>query len=437
VCLSGTHAGEQTSKEEKMKRILPVLLIVLVALLAVSCNQDNAAKLGGIMGKMSQNVYGIKPNMKAVNAASEAVTGTVEGTEVKLDAEKAAAIVDSITAVTAYAGRTEALKEELSGPIDKSVDQAELKASIQAVATASKVSDAKIAEMTNENQKALAQSVNAALDAINAGLSPEPTKAELATVAIFRTLAENVAKEEVDPQAGINALAALKVVSEFAGLNVAEGIDFSALTGGQSTGSRDMTESAGNFIGMMGDKFGALVKMISDNEKKEFNPQKYAKVITEARAIRASYESIALYYIPDPTSQTVLDDMEGMLKDGIDHGLTVDDFFAYVLSTLITELEAGSGEWKGVLSEYVNENYDVLIDLKNHEVPEPSDKFNEVFDGIFENLVKDNDGEWTAHIKEWHTLGTMCIILEDAEWLNTLLDLAGASSFSDFIHGLE
>ena len=56
-----------------MKKIAYVLLVIAMFLCLTACSQDQYAKLGELMGKMSGNVYGIKPNMKDVDAATDKV----------------------------------------------------------------------------------------------------------------------------------------------------------------------------------------------------------------------------------------------------------------------------------------------------------------------------------------------------------------------------
>ncbi len=102
-----------------MKKILFGLLVVALLLCVTACSEDQYAKLGELMGKMSGNVYGIKPNMQDVDAANEKVEDTVKTDKsgkvtVEIKSEDAKAIVDSVIAVQDSTTKTEALQESLN-----------------------------------------------------------------------------------------------------------------------------------------------------------------------------------------------------------------------------------------------------------------------------------------------------------------------------------
>ncbi|MBR4477814.1 MAG: hypothetical protein IKO96_04200, partial [Spirochaetales bacterium] len=173
-----------------MKKILLALIAIAMIFAITACSQDQYKSLGEAMGKMSGNIYGITANLKDVENATNKVDGAVavdgDGkVTVKLEAEAAASIVNSVVAVKNSDTKKEALKTSLSEPLlGKGATEAskiELKAQITAQATEKAIDTSDLAG----DQKALAELVNAVLEDVEGSLSDNPTKAELATVAVL------------------------------------------------------------------------------------------------------------------------------------------------------------------------------------------------------------------------------------------------------------
>ena len=126
-----------------MKKIAYVLLVIAMFLCLTACSQDQYAKLGELMGKMSGNVYGIKPNMKDVDAATDKVDGTVKvdgktGTvTVEIKSEDAKSIVDSVVAVKGSGSvtKSDALQKSLEEPILGKDATAEQKEAVREIIT--------------------------------------------------------------------------------------------------------------------------------------------------------------------------------------------------------------------------------------------------------------------------------------------------------------
>ena len=57
-----------------MKKALPIILLIVMLVCLTSCDPET---LGGFMGKMGQNFYGLKANMKDVNKATEKIDNSV------------------------------------------------------------------------------------------------------------------------------------------------------------------------------------------------------------------------------------------------------------------------------------------------------------------------------------------------------------------------
>ena len=369
-----------------MKKILFGLLVVALLLCVTACSEDQYAKLGELMGKMSGNVYGIKPNMQDVDAATDKVDDSVQKKGemyiVDIKPEAAQSIVESVVAVKDSISKTEALKESLDQPLLDTSATAEQKEAvqkgIQAQATASKLDPEK--EGYNEKQKELAKLVNSALDAASSGVSENPTKAELATVAVLKTLAAAVDSGKGYAEAGKNAVDALKLTTEAGRVDVFANADISEIIS-KITGkgvSRDGVEDLKQWLPVFSKSAADVVRCITAN--KLFTEERYNKFILECKAIRASYEMIAKEY------NISLDDKLAGQTAGND-GLTVEDFGQYIIACAFSLMDDLSRKGAPNLNSLVEDplaellkvyingwgegelkvkgNYDALVDLEN------------------------------------------------------------------------
>ncbi|MBO4278726.1 MAG: hypothetical protein J5891_02830, partial [Spirochaetales bacterium] len=284
-----------------MKKILFGLLVVALLLCVTACSEDQYAKLGELMGKMSGNVYGIKPNMQEVQAATDKVDDSVQKKGemyiVDIKPEAAQSIVDSVVAVKDSISKTEALKESLDQPLLDTSATAEQKEAVQK-GIQKQAEDSKLdpEKYTDGTQKALAGLVNSALDAAATGISKDPTKAELATVAVLKTLASAVDAGEGYVEAGLAAVSALKLTTEAGRVDVFANADISDLIS-QFMGkdiSRDGSDDLKQWLPVFSTSVADVVRCITAN--KLFTEERYNKFILECKAIKASYEMIAKAY---------------------------------------------------------------------------------------------------------------------------------------------
>ncbi len=327
-----------------MKKILLGLLVIAMILTITACSQDQYEKLGDLMGNMSGNIYGIQPNLKDVDTATNNVNNAVSydragnGTvTVKIDTNAAQSIVSSVVAVKNSESKKEALKASLSEPIigDGASESVltELKTQITAQATESKIVDT--TDFTPK-QIELAAVVNAVLDDVGASLSANPTKAELATVAVLKTLADAVKEgdEAKYQEAGKAAVDALKITSEIGQVDIFANVDLTNLLKAFEKGiSRDGEEDDifKKFEPMVKDSITEIVNCITESSK--FKKQRYDKFVMECKAMRASYEMIAKAYDIDVTADLLNN------HPPVDNGLTVEDLGHYLISVIFSAID--------------------------------------------------------------------------------------------------
>ena len=362
-----------------MKKIAVVFLVIAAFLCLTACSQDQYAKLGELMGKMSGNVYGIKPNMKDVDAATDKVDGTVKVDDkgevtVEVKSDDARSIVDSVIAVKDSSTKKEALQESLGEPIlgkdatDK--QKAEVKSQLTAQAETSKIDTTGFTPARKE----LADVVNGALAAVGASLSANPTKGELATFATLKTLADAVKEGKGYADAGKKAIDALTITAEAAGIDLFADANITDLINNimERGISRDGEESGiAKWLPVVSKSVTSIINCMTEDGR--FSAQRYSKFIMECRTIRAAFEMMAREY-------AVEGDIDAILKKNIDLGLTIESLGKYVMAVVFVEMNDLStpeaGEEIAVvpfLNKYVTDNYGKLTNLQEEykNLPDP------------------------------------------------------------------
>ncbi len=397
-----------------MKKILLGLIVVALIFGLTACSQDQYQALGDAMGNMSGNIYGITANLKDVENATNKVDGAVavdgDGkVTVKLEAETAASIVNSVVAVKNSDTKKEALKTSLSEPLlgkgATDASKAELKAQITAQATEKTIDTSDLAG----DQKALAELVNAVLEDVEDSLSENPTKAELATVAVLATLADAVkAGDEAAYQAaGKAAVDALKITSEIGQVDIFANVNISSLFGmfNEKAIARDgeeVEEEVDLFAPLFESSVSEVMACITENGK--FTEQRYNKFVMECKALRASYEMIAKGY-----NINIAAPLKGQVA--VDAGLVIEDLGHYIISVVFSAADTYAEGAIDFLSAFINGDeekagyYDLLIKGDLDNLPDFSDEEfdmdDEFTDSIITNMGGDLEGDdFSEMVKE-------------------------------------
>ncbi len=382
-----------------MKKILLALIAIAMIFAITACSQDQYKSLGEAMGKMSGNIYGITANLKDVENATNKVDGAVavdgDGkVTVKLEAETAASIVNSVVAVKNSDTKKEALKTSLSEPLlgkgATDASKAELKAQITAQATEKTIDTSDLAG----DQKALAELVNAVLEDVEGSLSDNPTKAELATVAVLTTLADAVkaGDEAAYKEAGKAAVDALKITSEIGRVDIFANVSISNLFNmlSEKAISRD-GEEAEEEIDLFGPLFESSVSEVTAciTEDGKFTAQRYNKFVMECKALRASYEMIAKGYNIN---------VEAPLKGqaAVDSGLVIEDLGHYIISVVFSAVDTYTDKAVDFLKAFINGDeesagyYEMLINADLDNLPDFSDV--DMDDDFTESIIANMGG---------------------------------------------
>ena len=379
-----------------MKKILLALIAIAMIFAITACSQDQYKSLGEAMGKMSGNIYGITANLKDVENATNKVDGAVavdgDGkVTVKLEAETAASIVNSVVAVKNSDTKKEALKTSLSEPLlgkgATDASKAELKAQITAQATASIIDTSEL----SGDQEALADLVNAVLADVEGSLSENPTKAELATVAVLTTLADAVksGEESAYKEAGKAAVDALKITSEIGQVDIFANVNISSLFGmfNEKAIARDgeeVEEEVDLFAPLFESSVSEVMACITENGK--FTEQRYNKFVMECKALRASYEMIAKGYEIDTAAP-----LKG--QAAVDAGLVIEDLGHYIIAVVFSAADTYADGAVDFLSAFINGDgeqegyYETLINADLDELPDFSDDEFDMDDDFTDSII--------------------------------------------------
>lgn len=364
-----------------MKKILLGLFVVVMIIGLTACSQDLSSKMGANMKKMGNNIYGIRANMADVNKASGAVDSSVDS-DGNVNINKAADIMKLLDGIKQSQQKTDALRESLQESAGTTA--AKLAASVEDTKTALA---SKIATLEDGNRKTVANVIQSALESVETSVSPNPTKAEVATVAILNEMAKIVTDLDDDSieniaDQGQEALDALLIVSGLGSMDLLDKLTLQNILG--SVGSKAAGDNDEQFFQHM---VTNLVKFVCTDGK--FSQLRYNSFIFQAKILRSAYEMISLKYIRNATS---VNDYDAILKTSFSHGLDVEDLVKYIISWNFIELDNIIGydiigETLGALISPTN--YDKLTNLSD-----PSKDFDD--EAMQEALKKFSDAALLA-----------------------------------------
>ncbi|MBP5757179.1 MAG: hypothetical protein J6W39_06315, partial [Spirochaetales bacterium] len=371
-----------------MKRLLPIILIIAMAIGLVSCSLED---VGGFMGFMSKNVYGIKANMQDVKDATKKIDDAVtedEDGNISIDLDQAAKVIDNIGDITASPQKKEEFQKQLSEPVAEGRG-VEVQAALQESIDVVKGTLPDPGDIEDPKAKDVVNSISEILHKAKESISENPTKGDLATVAVINDMAK-LAKDIADDPAlvndpekaievadrGLSALNTLKVVSQVAGVNLLEGIDVSAMMSdlGKSRDGED--DDLQKYFAMASKNVAKLVSLITKDGKLDISEDllsgKYKWVLSQARAVMASYELMAKPYI---SKDKDIENLDTIFTDSrIKRNLTPDDLILYFECVMMTTSEnvqvydeehGAYVDWITEFKNFVNNNYEALMDLGN------------------------------------------------------------------------
>lgn len=461
-----------------MKRLLPIFLVAVMVLCLTACNQDVLSMVGGFMDKLGNNIYGITPDMSDVNSVTgEKLDSLFAGEGGKIDAEAAKDILNSIADLKSSSQKTEALKEQLKETLPK--EQAE-KVKETVKSTLGKASEnletALKDKDLDENQRAMVDKVQEVLKSVEKGIpnTDELNKADLVTVAALSTIADMASdiatqvsenenllkdpdklKELVEP--GLAALDTIKMVSDVGSINLvnedlmdalidallggdkkngeALGVKSYAMAsnvryidrmdepmGVQDSKDLELTDEQKEYLAMLSDTVRSLLNLITKD--REFDKSKFEAFVSQASAIRASYELITLPYFPSKVES--LDAFEGMLNVKSNLKMTIDDLVLYTICMAVTEVGKVPELVQG-LGDYISGAYDCLIDLENK-----ADQLTSLTDEVMRNLKE----VLNKNEKNWTVIGTFGVLMVDSNSTNLLKAATKADNYPDMVRAL-
>ncbi len=212
--------------------------------------------------------------------------------------------------------------------------------------------------------------------------------------AILNKMASSIMKENVDPNEvsdlGKKCVDTIKVIADIATLDILADVDFTSLV----ENTRDISRAEDGVVNpvvasILGKTVSKMVDLISTDKK--FDELKYNTFIMESKALKAAYEMTYFKYMP--VDKTIGGVVMMLFEDPgkIDRGLTIEDFFIYLMLSLhICFEDYTNGIWGSVVASYVHfgNNYEILSDLE-HATEAPSslgDSVTDILDGIHSYL---------------------------------------------------
>ena len=384
------------------------LFIILVLLLGITaCSQEFYSGLGSGMGAMSHNIYGIKPDVRKAEASAAYVAGAIvrdKDGNITIDLNQAAKIIDTMADIRKSPQRAAALRDLL----DQDVPTEDADAVREAIINqASDLISALEGYAVDEAMSDVRWSIVRAVQDIHDSLETIDTEArvpqmeDIALTAILNKMATSIMKENVDPEEvsdlGKKCVDTIKVIADIATLDILADVDFTSLV----ENSRDISRAEDGVVNpvvasILGKTVSKMVDLISTDKK--FDELKYNTFIMESKALKAAYEMTYVKYMP--VDKTIGGVVMMLFEDPgkIDRGLTIEDFFIYLMLSLHIGFEDyTNGIWGSVVASYVHfgNNYEILSDLE-HATEAPSslgDSVTDILDGIHSYLQQHGEGE--------------------------------------------
>lgn len=431
-------------------KVLICALVVLLVIGMVSCSMDEYAKLGDFMGKMGNNVYGIEPSMKEVDSTTAKINDSVKKDEsgnVTIDTTNAGDLISGLAEIKNSTQKTNAMKEELSKKVTEDAAEAEAVKTAMQKEIENVVKDmpasSTLPSGIDPAVKDAYESVNEALKKIQDKVSDteEPTKADLATVAIVKSLAEtvtevakkeDVTKEELIEKAddALQALDALKVAADAAGLgDILGDISISSLL--SSAIASPAPHSIGRSVAKAADdsELDATTRLLVQaaeklvtlvcNDDGSVNAKKYNRVLFQLSAIRTAYEASASFVMPKGVSYS---DGFGYVDTAFYNGsiglgrFSANDAVLYTIAFAFTEADSlfkNDGFFNfldSFLTAYASENEEEIKKVEKD----------------FEDAMKGLEIKADALAKRSAVgVNTLCAILADAKYIDTVKDTVG------------
>ena len=270
----------------KKTRITVVLLVVL-ALVLTSCSQDSAANLGSLMGKMGNNVWGIKADLRKSEAAAEKVD-TIDSADKIQSTEAADELISTVKSIIGSDQNVEAFHEEMGKP-----------AAIEATAFDDAVTSLSTKVTTLETtQPQLAKAFESTINSFKNLDSSKLTKSDVVTVSLVNSLLEEAGSTTSTPETVVSkatdVLNVLKLTTGFSELNVIDDIDLSGIFSAMSSNktnnkavSRD--DDPNTLLLALGKTLEKIANLITDDDGM-FNNPKFRRFHMEAKAIKLAYE---------------------------------------------------------------------------------------------------------------------------------------------------
>lgn len=385
----------------KKTRITVVLLVVL-ALVLTSCSQDSAANLGSLMGKMGNNVWGIKADLRKSEAAAEKVD-TIDSADKIQSTEAADELISTVKSIIGSDQNVEAFHEEMGKP-----------AAIEATAFDSAVTSLSTKVTTLETtQPQLAKAFESTINSFKNLDSSKLTKSDVVTVSLVNSLLEEAGSATSTPETVVSkatdVLNVLKLTTGFSELNVIDDIDLSGIFSAMSSNktnnkavSRD--DDPNTLLLALGKTLEKIANLITDDDGM-FNNPKFRRFHMEAKAIKLAYEVAMSPYFAEgynlgdtikgvcndnrPKTEASLDDLVmyvcASVSCYVDNISKLSELFLeqYLSKTIITALANAD---MTVLKEQAVDSMATVLDVKHQE---SQDLSSEVWTELIKAIAKE------------------------------------------------
>lgn len=365
-----------------------VSAICMIVFLLASCGGNVLDNLG----KMGENVYGSRADTAKVDKTDEKLSETVTY------GEESAAIdwgeaSDAVKVGTEEVSGSTQLKQAMHEKMSEKITEDKQESGKVSQAMKDKLDDIGTKIGGSETASPATGSIAEATAAIRKSVAEEPTKADLATVAIVGSLAEDavrIAEAEKGTEEyyktmnevaknSLSAIKALKVIGSVSKIEpMLSEIDFSAFIpeSGKAKAMELDAEEADGLIARISESTRPILENLKAlmEEDGVFSADAYARVVSDMYALRIAYEvyAAALNPIEAQDIEAALENALAIVKGEVGYigqeqareesGFIFDDIVYYSLSLILTEKD---GVVYGNLCDYLEDPESAEDSLKD------------------------------------------------------------------------
>ncbi len=341
----------------KTRSVAILALVAIIAFSAVSCDQTL-----NLMGKMGTNVYGLSASTQEAVETAAKVDGSVSyqsDGDAQVDWSSAASVAGDFQAISESKQQTEAFLSEMNKPVsDKSEESEAVSDAMKQYAEEKSLSVLHEASETQPGPKRDAMIAMAnSMATVATAITDNPTRADLATVAMVGRIAENsmeflnLSESQTDRKNEISTdvlsiimtLRAMKGAGEISASMA--NLDVASVIGTKKDISPSAFENMGekDIVNRLTEAIKPSLVAVKEGMESEgqYSQEAHKNLVMNLASLRSAYEAWCMMSntYTDPVEDDAVQVILGNKNIPLCENITFDDIVLYAVSVIVTENE--------------------------------------------------------------------------------------------------